>query len=353
MIGIVLTNSLNTCPFIDKYLDVCKQLNAPYEVIMWDRTADNTCYPSNFKVHKAPSELYQPKWKKIGDFFRFRHFLTKTISEGRYDKLILLTSYAAVLCMDVLDRSYKGKYIFDFRDLTMENHTIFRSIVRHIVKNSAMTCISSPGFAETLGLDDFIMAHNFRYKDIEEANNWQIKPVSEPINLLHIGISRGESYNKKLADIFGNDKRFAVNIIGSGNDTDTFLRYAEKFDNIHVEGTYNNESKAGYIAQADALLYYYPCSFNCDRALANKYYDSMIYKKPLIGNINTYSGRRLAEKGLGISLDLDDPAFADRIYQYLTELNRKQFYEALQTEMDCVLAEDEEYLKAIKEFVKQ
>lgn len=350
MVGIVFCNELNTCPYIDKYLKILNQKEIPYEIIIWNRSGEKKQYPENFVVFNEKSDIFVPRWKKFGAFMRFRSFLKRTIKERHYDKLIMLSTVPAILCYKQLVKKYKGKYIFDFRDLSYERHGFFRKKVKNIAKRSFFTSLSSPGFAEKLELNKYVMAHNFRYNDLDNAIE-ELSIDTKPIQLLHIGITRGEEFNKRLADIFGNDNRFQVNIIGSGNDTETFKAYVKDIPNIQVKGTYNNEDKMKFICGASMLLYYYPGDYNCDSALANKYYDGMIYKKPLIGNINTYSGRRVEDKGLGISLDISDVNFADKVFTYITTLNKDSYLKAVKEEMIAVLEEDSVYLRRIEEFL--
>lgn len=352
MIGIIFCNDLNMCPYIDKYLSVFDELNVDYEIIIWNRMGGERVFPDNFKVYNEQSDIYASKIKKIGAFYRFGRFLNRTIKGGKYDKLVVLTTLPGILCYKTLIKKYRKKFIFDFRDLGFEKNCIYRNLVKKICKASFFTCISSPGFREILGENNFVIAHNFRYKDIEN----KVKTIQQPkerINLLHIGITRGEDYNKRIADIFGNDERFQINIVGSGNDTETFLKYVQQFSNISVVGRYDNIDKQTYIKNADMLLYYYPCDFNCNRALANKYYDGLIYKKPLIGNIKTYSGKRLQEKGIGISLDLADSNFANKVYDYMSHLNYDEYLHAAEDEFSNVLLEDKLYLARIEEFARE
>lgn len=352
MVGIVFCNDLNTCPYIDKYLEILHQKKVSYEVIIWNRSGEKKQYPSNYLVFNEKSDIFVAQWKKVGAFIRFKSFLKRTIIARKYDKLIMLSTMPAVLCYNLLKKKYRGKYIFDFRDLSYERYAFFKRIVKSIIDNSYFTCISSPGFAEKLELDSYVIAHNFRYRDLDNELN-EPNLCTNPIRLLHIGITRGEQFNKRLADIFGGDDRFQVNIIGSGNDTESFKSYIENKSNIKVRGTYNNMDKMSFIYDASMLLYYYPGDYNCDSALANKYYDGLIYKKPLIGNINTYSGKRIQDKGLGISLDIDDNHFADKIYNYMMTLNQSVYMEAVAREMNLVFKEDSAYLKNIREFLDE
>ena len=318
MVGIIFSNDTNTCPFLDKYIKVLNNIGQEYEVILWNREGNNTVYPPNYLVCNVKSDVYVPIRKKIIGFLKFKQFLIKTIKDRDYDKLIFLTTFPAIFCYKLTKKQYKNKYIFDFRDLSYERYGFFRKRVKKIIKNSAFTCLSSPGFAEVLGLDNYVMAHNFRYKDLDQANKCD---------------------------------RFEGNIVGSGNDTASFVQYIKDIPNVFVKGTYNNEEKAKFIDEADMLLYYYPCDFNCDRALANKYYDCLIYKKPLIGNADTYSGQRLRQKGLGISLKLDCDNFANEVFDFYASIKIDDFKEAINTEIQAVLNDDVKYLKAIEDFL--
>lgn len=348
-IGIVFSNNLNMCPYMDKYLDVFERKGINYEVILWNREDIGVRYPLNYHVYNKPSDIYGAKWKKIKGFWGFRKYIRKIIKEKKYDKLIFLTTFTAIMCYDLTQHEYANKYVFDFRDLGFESNIIYRKFVKNIINKSYFTCLSSPGFAPVFELNDYVLAHNFRYKDLQQSVN-QMKRKTSVVTLLHIGITRGEEYNKKLVDVFGGDNRFQIYIVGSGNDTKSFLEYASKFSNISVQGRYDNEQKATLIEKADMLLYYYPSDFNCDRALANKYYDGLIYKKPLIGNISTYSGKRLQNRGIGVAINLNDENVANTIYNYFESLNQYNFLQNAKKELKIVLKEDKIYLEKIEEF---
>lgn len=349
-IGIIFCNELNVCPYVEKYTRVLEEKNIEYDYILWNRSNVKRNYPENYLVYSEYSEMYVKKYKKIYAVIRFAKYLNKVIKNNNYDKLIVLTSMPAILCYKLLINKYKNKYIFDFRDLSFERSFTFRYMLKRIIGNSYFTCISSPGFKDVLPKYNYVISHNFQYKHLKN-NSSENHERNTIIRLLHIGITRGENYNKKLVDIFGNDTRFVVNIVGDGNDTESFKEYIKNFKNINVKGTYNNIEKEKYIRDADMLLYYYPCSFNNDRALANKYYDGIIFKKPLIGNKDTYSGKRLMFKNLGISLNLEDNQFANKLYDYYYNLNINQFYYYAKIELDNVIEEDSTYLKKIEEFL--
>lgn len=351
-IGVVYSNELSLCPYVEKYIEILDKMNLKYDFIVWNRSESKKEYPSNYFVYQEAQNVYKNKFKKLSSYIRFSKYVNNVILKNNYEKLIMLTTLPAMCCYKLLRKKYKKKYIFDFRDLSYEKSKVFKCFLKNIIYNSYFTCISSPGFKEILPKYNYINAHNFQYKSLKHnvINNKKNSPI---LKLLHIGGTRGEEYNRKLVDVFGNDKRFKVFIIGIGNDTDSFKKYIKKTDNIILEGRYDNNDKEKYISESDMLLYYYPCSFNNNRALANKYYDGIIYKKPLIGNINTYSGKRLMSKNIGISLDIDDKDCANKIYEYYCNLDLRAFCDYAELELKKVLKEDSLYLEKIEEFLNE
>lgn len=37
MVGIIFTNNINLCPYIEKYIEVLQKNNINFEIIIWDR----------------------------------------------------------------------------------------------------------------------------------------------------------------------------------------------------------------------------------------------------------------------------------------------------------------------------
>jgi len=349
-VAIVLCEDVYTCPYLGKYIEACKAKSIEFDVLHWDRIGANQEFPANYYGYDEKSSLSAPKWEKLFAFLRFGRFLRRKIRQEKYDKLIVLTTLPAVLCYGLLMGKYRGKYIFDFRDLSFEKNKLFLRCVQKICDKAFFTCVSSPGFLEVLGQRSFVSVHNFRYEDLKRKKD-TAEAVAGKIHLVHVGIGRGDENNRRIADAFGNDPRFHVTIVGRGNDTPTFVEYAKKYANVTVGGTYDNAEKEKYIKEATMLLYYSPCTFNGARLLANRHYDGIIYKKPLLGNIDTYGGRRLMERGLGISLRLEDADAADRVYDYISQLDMQAYNEMAEKELAVVLEEDKQYLQKIVDFL--
>lgn len=356
MIGIIFIGDINKEPYVDKYIDLLNQNNVDFEIIMWSRFG-KVIKRKNYKnahIFTYSQNKYAHKLLKLLGFIKFSKFIKKIIKRNKYDKLIILTTLTALLCYKLLKKKYKNRYIFDFRDLSYENLKLYKKIVDKIILNSYFTCISSRGFEKVLTKYDYVMAHNFRYSDLKNSkfNKFQ-KNTMGPLNILYIGTSRGILYNISLMNIFGNDSRFILHIYGYGCDNEKVIEYSKKFSNVVIKGEYLNDEKLRFYDFADLICYNYPSTFNCNYALANKYYDSLIFKKPLIGNIVTYSGKLIIEKNLGISLSFEDLNFSDKVFEYYSNINEDLFNKAINEEINIVLEEDKLYLNKIEEFVNE
>lgn len=266
--------------------------------------------------------------------------------------MIILTTLSGFLTYKTIRTCYKKKYIFDYRDASHERYPILRKIFRNIIDSSYFTCISSKGFLYILPEGNYVISHNFSYHDIhnnlKEICNINNKP---PFKVSYIGLLRETKYMKLLIDIFGNDERFILNINGGGDNYNELKEYAKKYTNVFLTGNYLPHEKKRFIEDSDILCYNYLSSYVNDYALANKYYDGLIYKKPMLGNIKTYSGRVIMEKGLGISLDFEDKEYKDKIYNFLLNFSPEDFCNNARKELEGILKEDTFYMKKIEDFL--
>ncbi len=353
MIGIIHVGNAGREPYFEKYKKLLDESGKEYEVIMMDKaSAGNTdeALPSNYFCFKA-NDARKNKLIKLINFFKYSRFVKKILKRKKYDKLIILTTLSAFMCKKELHKKYKGKYIFDFRDLSLEKIGWFKKRVARIVKESAFTCISSDGFKKYLPEYDYVKAHNFRYSDLSATRDEIDYEKNKKINLTYIGTSRGYEYNSRLISIFGSDERFNLKIVGSYCDSPQILELSKKHDNVEVKGRYDLSEKHEILKDMDMLVNMNIESFNGLQAMANKYYDGIILKKPQLANINTFAGKQIKDRGLGIALAFSDENFADKVYEYWQNLDEENFNQKAKAELDAVLEEDKIYLAKIESFI--
>jgi hypothetical protein len=359
MIGIIYMGHIKRCPFLTKYVNMLDEKNEVYDIIYWDRTSDAQMTNNTYNARKTYAFNLQSKeqrhpYKKVFDFIMFSKYVRKIIHQNGYNKLIILTTMTGVFLFDVLLREYKNKYIFDYRDASYENNLLFRKVLEKIIDASYFTCISSEGFKSILPIGrEYVMAHNMNFSTKTPKTHSNCYNYRLPIKVSFIGGIRGIKYMKSLIDAFANDERFEFFIHGGGENFNEIVNYSKNFKNVLCTGEYEESQKKEFIKQADILCYNYPESFNNNVALANKYYDGLIFKKPLLGNIKTFSGRLIEKNEVGISLDMESPDFKDKLLNYLKNLDYDEFYNRTEQLLGLIDEEEIYYLEKIGSFIEK
>lgn len=353
MVGVIFIGTLDVCPYFEKYENALFHANKPFEAILWQRDGIQRNYPAGYNVFQKYTPPNSTTFQKVMGFLSYAGFVRKTIKKKRYSKLILLSTLSAFVCYPGLVRRYKGKYVFDFRDMSYEYWSWYRRILKKIITNSAFTSVSSKGFIEELPSFNYVISHNFRYSELEKRQlTFSHKESDSPLEITYIGGGRGDSINMQYCRAFGNDARFRLNIIGLGNDTQYLKDLVKSYNNVKLQGRYDQKEKIALLEETDLLLYYYPDSYNNNKALANKFYDGLILRKPMIVNPRSFSGKLVQSRGLGIAVDIDDKNAGNIVYNYYKSIDPEVINARIDEMLDEVLEEDQFYVQKIDSFLK-
>lgn len=307
-------------------------------------------YEASNKLHvyNLKSIENRPPYRKIVDFYKFSKYVRDIIKQKQYDKLVILTTMSAMILLPELLSKYKKRYIFDYRDASYEYRKVFKGILSRIIDNSYFTCISSRGFLKILPKGyNYVLVHNISDYETNEKKELVDK---ERYTIGFIGGLRESEYMKKLIDIFGNDPRFDFVVHGGGENYQELDHYFKKYDNVLFTGFYNEKDKRKLYESVDIICYNYTESFNNNVALANKFYDALIERKPLLGNIKTYSGKLIQNNNLGISLELSDPRYKEKLYNYIKHFDYELFNEKCDIILNQVKLDNKLYVEKIEEF---
>lgn len=348
MTGIILYGSFELAPYSKKYMNILKRSGEKYDLIGWHReeipqyTGDNV-----YMYDGAAAKRYSSPIQKIKPALGFREYVKGILKKKNYDRLIILTTQTALMLGDVLLGRYKNKYIFDYRDRSYEYIMPYRAFVNSIIKNSIETVISSPWFADILtDKKQYILAHNMPDEYNEFYKKTFIKKNSdERLSVGYVGALRAYDYHKQLIDMFANDSRFEFHTYGCGDDTKRLAEYAARFDNTYVHGAYKESDKYKIIDTFDIMSYNYPYNFVNVGLVANRYYDSLIMKKPMFVNPKSEHGKKLIEMNMAVGTDQDADltVCADKIYNWYNALDAEEF----STKCDLCL---ERYVRENKAF---
>lgn len=346
-------------PFIEKYTQIFTENDIEYEIIFWNRDADEKDVPVNCKAYRNHMKLDLPKRKKIKGFWGFRNFCKFCIKENGYDKLVILTTLSAFFVFDILLHKYRKKYLFDIRDFSYENIRLFKVIENRLIKNSEYTIISSPYFKEfLLKGHDYIVCHNHNKQDDLVEKVVKIRKESK-INVGFVGALRYFEHQKYIIDALANDDRFLLSYYGTGPQLDRFKKYkADKnIKNMFLYGGFNNQNIGEILKQVDILnnSYGYADSrFSAEihYAMSNKYYSGLQWAIPQLVETDSCKCKRVESLNLGIGIDIKDTEFADKLYQYYLTYDEDLLRKEAAAELKRINEEEKVFYSSVKEFIK-
>lgn len=351
-IGIIIPNNLWFCPYVKIYTKVLEELNISYDVISWNRDGKN----EDGCIEYSNAKTYSGALKFIS-YWKFASFLKKTIKKSQYDKLIVFTPQTGIFIAGFLKKYYKGKYIFDYRDLSIEQYSLFGKPFKTLLDNSAANVISSLGFRQYLPEGyDYILSHNFNIDAVREAlierTNDLLKPQPN-IDVLTIGAIRDFESNVEVLKALGNEEGFTIRFVGRGYASEPLKQVADEkgFANVSFVGFYKKEEEPSYVKGATFLNIFYPRKASHDTALSNRFYNSLIFRKPMITTADTTQGIYAEKYGVGVAIK-DCSHLTNELKDYLASDAYAHFAEnANKLLMDFVKDYDKFY-DMVREFVK-
>lgn len=350
-IAIIGVNDLFLMQYLFKYTEILDNRNIKYDVIYWNRgNVDSSDFYGNRICFKYAMNNYAPRISKLKGFFKYIRFVRKTIRANRYDKIILLTTQAA-LPLYLFNRNIRKKilYVYDFRDLTYERNSICKKLIKNIIKKSYFTAISSLGFKEVIGNSNkMIMSHNVR--DLEYIHLEKIE-CKDKIRIVYWGMVRQVEFNKKVIDFFGGDNRFEVVYHGEGyvSDLEEFCK-DKGYKNIKFTGKYNPDQIISFVGETDILLNLYDNDFVQRLATTVKLYDGIRFGLPMIIAKGSYMDNLMQDNKYIFALDIEKQTSND-VYHWFNNLDCID--NPYQKEIEVVNKDDSLFEKKLLEFCRE
>ncbi len=346
-------------PYAKIYIDAINSADAECDLLFWDRDAVNG---ENDKFDNCNKLYYQKKITpessgkdKLLGYIEARNYFIKCLKSTNYDGVIFLQTHTAVACKSVLSKKYKGKYIVDIRDYTLENFSIYRKAEESVIANSFATVISSPAYRKFLPDNDYVIAHNFSQFPEERAN--KIKELnknisSEPIRISFVGTVRFIEMDKKILKCFANDERFQVNYYGTGSDVLKAFCENENINNVDFYGSFSPDKTLDFYENTDLInnLYGNHNPF-VDYLLSNRLYHSGQLYIPILVCPDTYMEEVSLKYNMGYVFDVDKDASKDMLYDWYFGFDRIKLAEGCNNFISAVKNENTKYFNVIKSFL--
>ncbi len=359
----MVSNRMNVCiighternylPYMEKYVRFFEENGVEYDIICWER--EDTQKKASEHEFPFVEEARPGKFYKFLSYMRFRRHVVSCLKKKKYDRVIVLTTVPAIALGGYLKSHFAGRYLFDIRDYSFERLGFYRKWVNALIKNSALTTISSHGFMEFLEPNPkIIINHNITpYEPESQTASLAQKQV---INIGFIGGVRYFDENTFLIDKLKNTFRYQLWYIGKPTPDCDLQSYCAQHEvtNVSFIGKFTNDQKPELYKSVDMINSIYGSdSLEVTTALPNRLYEACIFKKPIISSKGTYLGEVIKQYGLGFVVDAENDDILAIVNDYVEHFNPESFIQHC-NDFLAMIAQDEENLQnALKKFIQE
>lgn len=358
-IAILGFTKISYMPYLHFYLEQIDRSRNEVHLLYWKRDGrEDSAVPEGVKAQCLGLAMEDsiPLMKKLPKLLRYRSFAIKALKQIDPDFIIVLHSTTGITVHDFLTRKYRGRYIFDYRDVTYEGIGLYRNMVSSLVEGAALTFTSSDGFRKYLPTDAQILtSHNLTREVLTMREGCQSKQPSEKIRVAFWGLLRHRKINEAITKALAEDGRFELHYYGraQGGMAELMSDACKRYDCVYFHGEYKPSQRAEFARQTDILHNLYD---NSDKttpiAMGNKYYDGAIFYLPQLCTDGSFMADAARHAGIGEGFDPYAPDFAERVYDFYTGINRERFMSACDVELSRILGEVEAGEKRIKEVLE-
>ncbi len=278
-IALVLPVSIWYAPYVRIYTKILDELHTDYSIISWNREGDDK--PEGFQYNEPCAKGHgSAGWKAYRCYIKF---IKKTIKELGFERIIIFGPQMTCLLSSYLLTHFRGRYMIDYRDLSIEQKAGFKQLFALMLKFSQANVISSPGFKRCLPKRDYYLSHNFDIDAVKAAFEEKVEGAFnawKEIEVLTIGAIRDYSSNIEVVKALANQEGIKVSFVGKGGAADQIAEYCKKegINNVTFTGFYQKSEEAGYVKNATFMNIFYPRVITHDTALSNRFYNSLIYR---------------------------------------------------------------------------
>lgn len=303
-VALIIPGSIWYAPYVRIYTRILDELKVDYSIISWNREGDDK--PEGIQYNVTTSSGHGSAGFKA--YRGYISFIKKTINKEGFDRIIVFGPQMTCLLSVYLLTHFRGRYMIDYRDLSIEQKPGFKQLFSLMLKYSRANVISSPGFKRCLPKCDYYLSHNFDIQAVRDALSREIEGSFKDKNemiILTIGAIRDLSSNMEVVKALGNEDGVKMSFVGKGDAAIIIEEYCKnnEIKNVSFKGFYQKQEEAGFVQDATFINIFYPKIITHDTALSNRFYNSLIYKKPMLVTKGTTQGDYAQNYQVGVSVD--------------------------------------------------
>ena len=341
-------------PYLQFYIDYLQKKNIDFDFIT--REIDKEYLDTNILENQYVIDC-SGKRSKLGKIIETVGWINKVksiIGKNKYDKLILLTGYPAILLSNFITRNYPSKYIVDIRDyMPLFDNPIFLYRLKNTLNKSGFNIISSDGFREWMPtLDRVYTIHNCPDKKVE--NNGFTILKNKVLTIGYLGVISYIENNLRLIDYFSEETTYRLYFAGVYDKEKRLQRFVNDngITNVSFDGEFDNRNKDEIYSKVDMInAIYGNDSLTVTSALPNKLYDAILYRKPIIVSKGTFLASIVEKYDLGLAIDLDKSP-VEEINSYVKNFDGSLFINGAEKLLQKCRADNEYIQKKLDVFVR-
>lgn len=343
-------------PYANLYLDVIKENKVAYDIIYWNRDKDGKTEFSDHEItFKLECKTGGPKRKKILKMLKYAKFIRNRMNKEEYSKAIILTTVPGMFLLDILIKKYPDNYILDIRDYTNENNKLYYFFEKKLICNSYYTVISSLGFESFLPKErKYLKVHNISNQDavkneIDELNK------KEKLMIGFVGNLRYEKENELLISKLKDNLKYEIGYWGKNTNNFSLetIKKRTQAKNVVFFGQFLNEYKREIYEKIDFInAIYGDDGLEVTTAIPNRFYDALIFKKPIITSKGTFIGDLVQKYKLGITVDIINDDLDEMITLFLQNFNPEIFLKTCNELLDVYLEDQYIFKRNVEDFIE-
>lgn len=333
---LVLASTIERSPYVNIYRSIFDKYNVEYEIVEWDRFGEVEDEQENSYVCK--NRISRNTFLKIWGYLKYIQYIKRHLKSHKYDVAVLFTIPIHILTYCLIKQSIP--YMCDIRDYSrVYNYPFIPCVYSSIISKSLLVLISSAGFLSWLPkYDKYVVSHNMSCDMVALAAKRLCRDddVDDKIKILTIGQIRDYSTNIRLIRELANINSFRIDFVGIGDDYDKLKKFVQVSDisNVSFRGRYSKCDEMNIVEQYNMINILSDDDINSRSLMSNRFYLSVLLKKPVIVSANTFQAQLVEKYALGIVVqDMND--LSQQILDYFNTFDRSAF------QMSCDMLLDE------------
>lgn len=322
---------ISMSPYLMSYIEIFDKNNIQYELLFWNKTMeDPSTLPTQYIPYNKRHDNSVNGFIKIVRIEGFSRFVKQYLKRNDYAYVVVFTIAHALFLYNYLSKHYKDRFVFDIRDYSPLCKLPFcKKIIRRLIDYSAFTVLSSKGFLRWLPCNNdtkIVITHNTLLRAID--SNPQSKKTSQNGILTILTIGQIAYYESQL--FFINQMSEAEGVVlhfaGSGPAVPRLKAYVREngIKNVVFSGRYDKIDEPAIVQTSDFINIWLKSDINADSCMANRFYLSSLFGKPMIVHKGTYMADLCTKYGLGVVLD-ESENFGATIKQWREKHDNESF----------------------------